>query len=351
MSAILTNFINDIVGEVLDKSADKRITSRLLGKALQKKTWNDNNVLLVLKQEFGSLRTYLANQRKIYNLHYPEDISPDFIIEQKSENDIDEGEENEEEEEEENEDVEEEVERGGKGEDGKGNTSKKMSGRDGSVDDNDDSEEEEVNDDDIDEDESENGVLNNESRVDSKGRDMSDKTDQKYSSENSNFDLKSVSASKILIDGKEDSYNREKEIVENWESYSMTDLKEVLKTRGLKVSGKKSDLTSRLRDDDSTKIEETDLKSPPVKKAPGYTPKNPPKAWQRISSSELSSAQTSDEWTLGIIEKYLIGSESESVRLFDTHRAFFFIFILCDFFIFIVIVTIPCNSSHSVLYQ
>lgn len=271
------------MSEVLDQSADKRITSRLLGKTLQKKTWNDNNVLLVLKKEFGSLRTYLANQRKIYNLHYPEDISPDFIIELKSEIDTDEGEENEEEEEEDEDDVEE---RGGKGEDGKGNTSKKMSGREGSADDNDDGEEEEVNDDDIDEDENENGVLNIESRVDSKGMDVWDKTAQKYSSENSNFNLKSASASKILIDGKGESYNREEEIVENWESYSMMDLKGILKLRGLKVSGNKSDLTSRLRDDDSTKIKETDFLHPlleriPVQndphKAPRYTPKIPRK--------------------------------------------------------------------------
>ena len=71
--------INGIIDEVLIVPGNS-ITSRQLGKLLQVKNWNGQNTLVAMKQQFGSLRSYLERQHVMYALAFPEEIAPDFIV-------------------------------------------------------------------------------------------------------------------------------------------------------------------------------------------------------------------------------------------------------------------------------
>ena len=75
----LINQINGKIDEVL-LAPENTITSRQLGKLLQVDKWNGQSTLVAMKQQFGSLRSYLEMQHIVYSLSFPEDISPDFII-------------------------------------------------------------------------------------------------------------------------------------------------------------------------------------------------------------------------------------------------------------------------------
>lgn len=75
----LISQINGIIDEVLIVPGNS-ITSRQLGKLLQVKNWNGQNTLVAMKQQFGSLRSYLERQHVMYALAFPEEIAPDFIV-------------------------------------------------------------------------------------------------------------------------------------------------------------------------------------------------------------------------------------------------------------------------------
>ena len=75
----LISQINGIIDEVLIVPGNS-ITSRQLGKLLQVKNWNGQNTLVTMKQQFGSLRSYLERQHVMYALAFPEEIAPDFIV-------------------------------------------------------------------------------------------------------------------------------------------------------------------------------------------------------------------------------------------------------------------------------
>jgi hypothetical protein len=75
----LISQINGIIDEVLVVPGNS-ITSRQLGKLLQVKNWNGQNTLVAMKQQFGSLRSYLERQHVMYALAFPEEIAPDFIV-------------------------------------------------------------------------------------------------------------------------------------------------------------------------------------------------------------------------------------------------------------------------------
>lgn len=67
------------LSQVLSRSSNS-MTSRNLGKILQTIPLNGQNTLLMLKQSFGSLRSYLERQYESFDMSFPEDISPDFIV-------------------------------------------------------------------------------------------------------------------------------------------------------------------------------------------------------------------------------------------------------------------------------
>lgn len=75
----LINQINGKIDEILI-APENTITSRQLGKLLQVDKWNGQSTLVAMKQQFGSLRSYLEMQHIAYSLSFPEDIAPDFII-------------------------------------------------------------------------------------------------------------------------------------------------------------------------------------------------------------------------------------------------------------------------------